>query len=167
MQNGHSVPVTSRNRVPVVPSRPMPPSMLPTGLPEAIVSVCRAHPVTVAYLFGSHARGTADAESDIDVAVLADPSISKEERHALKLTLGRALASALPPSAGEIDIVVLQDVPVLLRYNVVRTGLPVFATTLSARRAFEFDTERRYEDERPLLDREADLTLDRILSRAA
>jgi len=142
-------------------------SPLPTGLPQAIASVCRAHPVTVAYLFGSHARGTADAESDLDIAVLARSSLSKEERHTLKLHLGRALAEVVSASAGEIDIVVLQDVPVLLRYNVVRTGLPVFGATPSARRAFEFDTERRYEDERPLLDREADLTLDRILSRAA
>jgi predicted nucleotidyltransferase len=136
-----------------------------TGLEDVIRKTCRSHPVRLAYLFGSHARGTADTESDLDVAVLADSSLSKEERHALKLRLGRALAGALPLDCGEIDVVVLQDVPTLLQYNVIR-GKPVFVTRPSVRAGYELSVQSRYDDEKPLLDREAELALDRILSHA-
>jgi predicted nucleotidyltransferase len=138
-----------------------------TGLEDTIREICRSQPVQLAYLFGSHARGTADAESDIDVAVLADPSLSKEQRHALKLRLGRALGELLPLDRGEIDVVILQDVPTLLQYNAIRGGKPVFAAHPSVRTAYELNVLNRYDDEQPLLDREAELALDRILSRAA
>lgn len=130
-----------------------------------IRSACHREPVDLAYLFGSHARGTADAESDIDVAVLAHPTLSNEQRLRLRLRLLRSLADTLGLPIDRLDVVVLQDVPALLQLNVIRTGQVVFGEA-AARRSFELGVERRYEDESPYLDREADLTLDRILSHA-
>jgi uncharacterized protein len=147
--------------------RPMPGRPSTTGLEDAIRETCRAHPVQLAYLFGSRARGTADRESDIDVAVLAHPSLSKEQRHTLKGRLGRVLAEVLPADAGEIDVVVLQDVPTLLQYNVIRDGTTVFAAGTAVRVAYELQVQNLYDDERSLLDRETALALDRILSRAS
>jgi hypothetical protein len=43
----------------------------------------------------------------------------------------------------------------------------LFAETENVRRSFEVEVERRYEDEQPLLDQEAALTVDRILAHAA
>jgi predicted nucleotidyltransferase len=87
----------------------MPPSPLPTGLLEAIASVCQVHPDTVAYLFGSHARGTADAERDLDIAVLADSSLSAEQRRTLRFTLLRVLATRFGLPIDRLDVVMLQE----------------------------------------------------------
>jgi predicted nucleotidyltransferase len=138
-----------------------------TGLTQALERVSRVHPVQLAYLFGSHARGNADIESDLDIAVLADPTLSKEERHALKLRLHRAFREALPIEYGEIDMVVLQDVPVLLQYNVVRDGKCIYALRPTVHHAYELMVRNRYDDEHALLDAEAEIALDRILSHAA
>lgn len=137
------------------------------ALAETVRDSCRPYPVTLAYLFGSHARGTADAESDIDIALLVAPALSKEERFDLRLTLRSAIAAALGRDSESVDLVILQDVPALLRYNVLRKGHLLFATNIAARRIFEREVENAYADESPFLDREADVTLDRILSHAA
>jgi len=63
----------------------------------------RFDPVKV-ILFGSHARGTADERSDVDLLVL-HPLRSEEERWRLALEMDRALAGFDPPLA--CDIVVL------------------------------------------------------------
>jgi predicted nucleotidyltransferase len=122
-------------------------------------------PVSLVYLFGSHARGTADAESDIDVAILADPHLLKSERVQLRLDLLASLEHALSVPMEAIDVVVLQDVPVLLRYNVIRSGKVLLQRAAATRAAFEYEVEGLYDDERPMLDLEADLTLARLASR--
>ncbi len=135
-------------------------------LSETIQALSRTHPVILAYVFGSQARGTADAHSDLDIALLLDASLSPEERFDLRLSLRRALATALEIDPDTLDLVILQDVPVLLRYNILRGGRLLFTTTTSARHAFELAVEEAYEAESPYLDREAAITLERILSHA-
>lgn len=137
------------------------------GLTQQVNAACQSEPVLLVYLFGSHARGTADEESDIDLAVLATPDLTPEERRELRFRLMRACADALGMPLERIDLVVLQDVPVLLRYNILRGGRLLFARDLALHHEFLLDTERRYADERPFLDREADLTIERILTRSA
>ena len=129
---------------------------------DNIRAVCQKHPVDVAYLFGSHARGSADAESDIDVGILVSPALSAEGRQTLRFDLIVALSSVLPNET--IDVVMLQDVPVLLQYNVIRGGIVAFERLRETRIAFVCDVERRYEDEAPFLEREAQMTIDRILA---
>lgn len=124
-------------------------------------------PVTLAYLFGSHALGQADEESDVDVAVLVAPSVPAADRPALRVRLMRAIAESLRVPLDKVDVVVLQDVPALLQYNVVRGGRLLLAADRADRIAYEARVESRYEDEAPLLEREAALTVDRILTRPA
>lgn len=145
----------------MAPTQPVP------RLAAKIADVCRRHPVVLVYLFGSHARGDADSESDVDLAVLVDASLTPLQRHRLRLRLLRDAADALDLPLEHLDVVTLQDVPVLLQYNVLRTGQLLFAKTPAARQAFERSVEQRYEDVRPYLEREAELTLQRILSRPA
>lgn len=142
---------------------------LPTisDVKSAAADLCRSQPVVLAYVFGSHARGMADAESDIDIAVLTDPSLSKDERFDLRFRLMRHLAVSKNIPVEKIDLVVLQDVPVLLQYNVIRNGQMLFERSAGVRHDFEFSVEQRYEDEAPSLDREADMTIQRILNRHA
>ena len=77
--------------------------MPPEQFTASLAAVCRSYPVSLAYLFGSHARGTADAESDIDVAVpspeAAAGCLSVDADHATKVgkRTSRNLSFALAP----------------------------------------------------------------------
>ena len=74
--------------------------------------------VMAVYLFGSTARGTARAGSDIDVAVLFDappPGTLSGPRFVIEGELERALGTP-------VDLVVLNDAPVDLRTRVLRAG---------------------------------------------
>jgi uncharacterized protein len=137
------------------------------GLVERLRAVSSAEPVALAYLFGSAARGTTDQESDIDVAILTDQSLGKEDRQELRLRLMRSFGDALGVPTDRLDVIALQDVPTLLQYNAIRVGSLVYERMPGTAKGFEFSVERRYDDESPLLDRDADLTIDRILSRSA
>ena len=134
------------------------------GLLSSISTVCTSQPVILAYLFGSQARGKADTESDTDIAVLLKEGYSREERWKLRMTLQHALADSLDVPFEKVDVVILQDVPVLLQYNVIRTGVPVFEARPGLQRDFTLQVERSYDDELPLLERETDLALSRILT---
>ena len=135
------------------------------GLPQLIAATCKRHPIALAYLFGSHARGTADDESDIDIGILAEANLSKAERSDLKLRLIRELSDALSVPMEQVDVVILQDVPALLQFNIIRNGKVVFGKKQSA--DYILAVERAYEDESPYLDREAEVTIQRILAHRA
>jgi predicted nucleotidyltransferase len=126
--------------------------------------ICRQYPVTVAYVFGSFARGDIDAESDLDIAVRLDDRMSPRERHLVRLQLMQACTAALHLDLELIDIIVLQDVPVLLQYNVVCTGVPIRLQNGEARTQYELDVEQRYNKELSRLDRDSAQILTRIVS---
>ncbi len=79
----------------------------------------------------------------------------------------RALADTLHEYLEKIDLIILQDVPVLLQFNVVRKGILLFGRTRQEKIEYELQVEREYDDERYYLQREADITINRILSRPA
>ena len=79
----------------------------------AAVSVLAARPdVTLAYVFGSTARGERRADSDIDIAVLFDVQPSATEQLALRDAL--CAAAQIP-----VDLVVLNDASPLLAHEVI------------------------------------------------
>jgi len=105
--------------------------------------------VMAVYLFGSAARGTARAGSDIDLAVLFDappPRALSGPRLALEGELERALGTA-------VDLVVLNDAPVDLRTRVLRDGRLLLERSPSARIAFEVRTRNEAFDLEPVLTR--------------
>jgi predicted nucleotidyltransferase len=77
--------------------------------------------IQLAVLFGSMARGTAKADSDIDVAVQANRELSADERIALVEAL--ALAFNRP-----VDLIDLRTAGQPLLDQIVRTGIPVVGT---------------------------------------
>ena len=104
---------------------------------------------------------------------MALDEVIKRAAHALKHSLRiafRAPEHLLDPRLHNvlvaIALVILQDVPVLLRDNVLRTGHHLFATDIAARCSFEREVENTFADASPHLDSEADVTLHRILSHA-
>jgi predicted nucleotidyltransferase len=91
---------------------------------EAVARLLKAAPPgSQVILFGSQARGTADARSDVDLMVV-EPSV--KNRHAESVRLRRALE----PLPGGFDIVVTsyegfdywRDTPNTLYYRVAKEG---------------------------------------------
>ena len=89
--------------------------------------------VSFAVVFGSSARGTAHAGSDVDVAL----DFGRGRRPGA-YELG-AIVSRLEPAAGRcVDVVVLEDAPPGLAYRVFRDGVAVLVrdrSTLVERKA--------------------------------
>lgn len=114
------------------------------SLRRAAAEVLPSEPVRVAYLFGSRARGTARAGSDVDVAVLLDPSVEASDRLGVQLRLARRLAAA--SGVGDIDLVVLDGAPLPLRGRVVQEGRVVFSVDEAARVEYDSRTAREFFD---------------------
>lgn len=134
------------------------------AIESATASFAADEQLVAAYLHGSAAMGHMDAESDIDIALLPSSELSAQERWNLRLRCLGFLMQRFPAIEERFDVIALQDVPVLLRYNVIRRGRLFFERERGSRLDFEITTEREYEDEAPYLRREADITLRRILS---
>jgi len=115
--------------------------------------------ILVAYLFGSKARGLQTPESDTDVAVL----LSEPPEDTLEYYLG--LVDRLSSVMGSpVDLVFLNDAPLLLRHQVIKHGRVLFSRDEAARVEWETKTVKEYLDFRPRSD-EYDEALLRELSK--
>lgn len=110
-----------------------------------------AQPVEIiaAYLFGSVARGTAGARSDVDVAVLyaAPPPATLE---GLPLDLEGRIEQLVNRPA---QVIVLNTAPVDLVHRVLRDGVLVLDRDPSARIRFEVRARNEFFDLQPILAR--------------
>lgn len=77
--------------------------------------------IRLAAIFGSMARGTAQPDSDIDVAVQADTELTAEQR--IAITEAIALAFNRP-----VDLIDLRNAGQPLLDQIVRTGVQVIGT---------------------------------------
>lgn len=106
--------------------------------PEALVC---------AYLFGSMARGTFTADSDVDVAVLyaeEPPATLEGSGFDMVADLERLLKR-------RVDVVVLNRAPVDLVHRVLRDGILIHERDRSARIRFEVRSRNEYFDLLPIL----------------
>lgn len=115
--------------------------------------------VRIAYLFGSHARGEAGPRSDIDVAVLFGRRFSGKEMFRMQLELISEISGAL--GTDKVDVVVLNDAPLLLKYNVIKDGV-VLASSEKERVDFEVRTMQEYLDMGYYFDIHAQKAISRI-----
>lgn len=111
---------------------------------EALAERLEREPaVRVAWVFGSVARGTAGPLSDVDVAVLLDPSDDRSR--------GDAFAAVAEVVGSErADLVVLGGAPVALAFRVIRDGRVLVDRDPRARTAFWVRTVDRYLDMAPM-----------------
>ena len=142
-------------------------ALTPDAIRARLVPVFRKEPIAVAYLFGSVAAGKATKESDIDIAVLAESALSKDERHDLWIRLYDLIEKALGYPDQKTDISVLQDTSTLLQMNAINAKCVLFEHNRSERILYEFRVWQRYEDEAYRRAREEEYTLARILHRPA
>lgn len=105
--------------------------------------------VLAVYLFGSVARGTARADSDVDVAVLyADAPPATIE--GLPLDLERRIRERVGRPA---QVIVLNTAPTDLIHRVLRDGVLLLDRVPGARIRFEIRARNEYFDLQPILAR--------------
>jgi predicted nucleotidyltransferase len=115
--------------------------------------------IHIAYLFGSIVKGNVNELSDIDIAVMLDENLSKKDMLNMELDLISELTRVL--KSDKIDLVVLNDSPLLLKYNIIKNGH--FLTSDESKRiAFETNIMSRYLDEQYYIKRHTEMMLKRI-----
>jgi len=106
--------------------------------------------VVAAMLIGSQARGTAGPLSDVDVAVWHEPDLDPSQRLALQLRLASEACRAL--HTNEVDVVMLNRAPPLLRHRAIRDAVRLVERDPTMRVRFEARALLDYLDTQPLRD---------------
>ena len=70
-------------------------------------------------LFGSYARGTQNAESDIDIAIKTNQKISKKEIFQMRLELEEIIKN-------DMDLINLEDIKDDFRYEILMNGKTLY-----------------------------------------
>jgi len=106
----------------------------------------KQEPVILAYLYGSAAKGKGGKLSDIDIAVYLDESLSKSERFNQQLHLLYELTGIL--KTDKIDLAIMNDAPLSLKYEIISANCPLFARDEGKRIDIEHMILSRYLDRR-------------------
>jgi len=101
--------------------------------------------ILLAYIFGSQLKGKTGPLSDYDFAVFLSQKPSSQFKYKLK----NKLVNVLDP--GQVDLIILNDAPIELKYKVIATGKVIYQKNLAVRVEFEADTLSQYFDYLPIL----------------
>ena len=99
-------------------------------------------------LIGSQARGNPGPLSDVDVAVWHEPGLGPSQRLSLQLGLASAAGQAL--GSNEVDIVMLNRAPPLLRQRAIRDAVRLVERDPKRRVRFEANALLEFLDTKPL-----------------
>jgi len=105
--------------------------------------------ILAAYVFGSAAEGVAHRLSDLDIALLLPPTTEPMQRFDTRLEVMAALERL---TRGQVDVVILNDAPLLLRFQVLRHGRVLVDRDMTQRCLFAARTMSAYYDARRYLD---------------
>ena len=114
--------------------------------------------VRLVFLFGSAADPDRRSVGDVDLAVLTAPALPFRERLSLA-------ADATLAAGGEVDVVFLNDAPVLLAREVADTGRCLYAASPDEEVGFVTSARMRYFDFRYYLDEQWRLMGERLRAR--
>lgn len=120
------------------------------------------YPVVFAYLFGSQAIGRQTPLSDMDIAVFLEKTASRSERFDIRLRLSNELSAVLKTRA---DLIVMNDIPVQLAYEIIKHGKALFCRDRDARVDTETEILSRYLDRRYYDKRRTECVLNQIRAR--
>ncbi len=107
--------------------------------------------VMLAYLFGSRARGTSGPLSDVDVAVLLRGAPDEDLMFDMRLEIIGGLMGIL--HINDVDVVILNQMPLALRFRVLRDGVLLYCRDRQAMIEFTARTVSEYLDFKPVLER--------------
>ncbi|RLF13686.1 MAG: hypothetical protein DRJ97_07615 [Thermoprotei archaeon] len=114
----------------------------PSSLTEALTPLFRRWRVSLAYLFGSRAKGVEAEDSDWDIAVLFE-----EEPTALD-ELQVEVAKALKVAEDKVDLVTLNDADLHLKFKVIKEGRLLYESKPKLKAKFESQVLIEYLDAR-------------------
>ncbi|MGQ9674018.1 MAG: type VII toxin-antitoxin system MntA family adenylyltransferase antitoxin [Candidatus Aminicenantales bacterium] len=117
--------------------------------------------VLFAYLYGSSAFDSAYPGSDIDIAVFLRPS-SIREYIRKEAELSAVLIAELRND--NVDLRILNTLPFLLQYKVLKDGMPILINDEAARAEFDIATMNRFFELKPYLDEYKQMLLLKIQS---
>ncbi len=102
------------------------------------------------YLFGSYAKGRPMPSSDVDLAVLLDESVNKEDYLMERLRLMGEISTFLGIDA--VELVVLNEVQPTLAYRIIKDGEMLFSRDEAKKQlvAFKVRIMDRYFDFLPV-----------------
>jgi hypothetical protein len=110
---------------------------------ERLVELLSAGPrVRLVYAFGSAAQDAAGPLSDIDLAVLLDARLDWDAE--------RELRGRVDAVASRVDLVILNDAPPALRFEVITSGRCLFTRDAREQADFEIVSLSRFLDFQPV-----------------
>ena len=112
---------------------------------ERLIPLFENEGVLLAYLFGSLSRG--EAGQDVDLAVLTYDTPA--------FRLREAIADCL--ATERLDLVDLRRASPVLRFEILRTGRPIYAADEETQAQFELATLHLYRDTHPLRRRQSEI----------
>jgi predicted nucleotidyltransferase len=117
--------------------------------PATLQCLAGEHPVRVGVLFGSQVRGSQTAESDVDIAVEFEDTLSTDERHRARIDLIVDVQETL--GIDDVDVVDLDGVRPAVGASALRTGVVLVGDEKRVERLredFGSQTTSRSHDER-------------------
>lgn len=118
-----------------------------TRLQAMLTRVLAPHPIALAYLFGSAARGEATPLSDVDIALVLETGATISSRLHLELEIEDDIAAR---GVSQADIRIINDAPLELKGEVVTEGRLLYVRDDDFRIEFETRTRAEYFDFQPV-----------------
>lgn len=120
--------------------------------------------IVAAYLFGSFAKGTPTPSSDIDLAFLLDKKTAGADSTELSSRYSVDLSEKL---GREVDVIILNEAPPFLKFQVLRYGQPLFERDVKRSRRFMAASLIEYFDFEPLKRSMEERIIQRLKERPA
>lgn len=112
------------------------------GLIKIVRELKKNKLVEAIYLFGSHAKGTQLPFSDVDICVITQKGLPLH-----------AKAGLTSGSSEKVEVTAFWDMPVYIRYRVLKEGKPLFVRDREFVNRVTIWTLREYFDFRPVIER--------------
>lgn len=117
---------------------------------ENLIKFYKELGVVVVYLYGGYARGEPSPFSDVDIGVILAKDVPREKHLDVQLELMDRISRVLKHP--EVDVRVLNEAPVVFRYEIVRDGRLAYCSDEDLRVDFEAGTMMEYFDFKYVLD---------------
>lgn len=111
--------------------------------------------ISFAYVFGSYAGNKIRGDSDIDVAIYLEKEIDTDTYLRIKADLSQAFKK-------EVDLVILNTAPPLLKYEIYKNNILLFAHDKMIESRYKVKTLFEYNDIKKYLDLSYDATIKRL-----